>query len=136
MKIIYITIGILSLALGITGIFMPILPTTPFLLLASYCFTKGSQKFHNWFIRTGIYKKHLEPFERKRSMTLGIKIKLLVFSSTMMMIPFFTLKNTHIKIFLVLIIIFKYYFFIFKIKTVKSDRKCKVPEEDSINKNM
>ena len=79
MKIIYIIIGVLSLGLGIIGIFVIALPTTPFLLLASYCFARGSQRFHNWFIRTGIYKKHLETFDRERSMTLSTKIKLLVF---------------------------------------------------------
>lgn len=136
MKIIYIIIGVLSLGLGIIGIFVIALPTTPFLLLASYCFARGSQRFHNWFIRTGIYKKHLETFDRERSMTLSTKIKLLVFSSAMMMIPLFILKNIYVKVFLVLIIIFKYYFFIFKIRTLKSNKKHEVSEKDSVNRNF
>lgn len=135
MKIIYIIIGTLSLGLGIVGIFIPALPTTPFLLLASYCLARGSQRFHDWFVSTEIYKKHLETFEKERSMTLGTKIKLLVFSSAMMMIPLFTLKNMYVKIFLVLIIIFKYYFFIFKIKTIKSNEKYSISEDDSIKRD-
>jgi uncharacterized membrane protein YbaN (DUF454 family) len=49
-RIIYIAVGIISLSLGIIGIIMPILPTTPFLLLTAYCFYRGSPRFHNWLV--------------------------------------------------------------------------------------
>ncbi len=121
MKIIYITIGFISLGLGFVGVFLPVLPTVPFLLLSSFCFTKGSKKFHCWFTKTGIYKNHIESFEKEKSMTMATKVKLLLFSSTMIAIPIFTIKNTHVRIFLVLLVIFKYYFFIFRIKTIKNE---------------
>ncbi len=42
--------GFLSLAAGIVGIVLPLLPTTPFLLLAAYCFARGSQRLHDWLV--------------------------------------------------------------------------------------
>lgn len=72
-KYIYITVGLISVVLGAIGVVFPILPTTPFLLLASYCFAKGSDRFNTWFIGTKLYKKHLESFVKERSMTLKEK---------------------------------------------------------------
>lgn len=42
--------GLIALALGILGIFLPLLPTTPFVLLAAFCFSKGSQRLHDWLL--------------------------------------------------------------------------------------
>ncbi len=42
--------GTISLALGLLGIALPLLPTTPFLLLAAFCFSRGSRKLHNWLM--------------------------------------------------------------------------------------
>lgn len=45
-----LVIGVLSLVLGIIGIFVPLLPTTPFLLLSAYCFSRGSRRLHDWLV--------------------------------------------------------------------------------------
>ena len=49
-KYIYLAIGTLSLILGIIGAFLPLLPTTVFLLISAYCYERGSERFHNWLI--------------------------------------------------------------------------------------
>lgn len=122
MKIIYVILGFVSMGLGIVGSFLPGLPTVPFLLLASFCFARGSERFHGWFTQTKIYKNYLEDFEKNRSMTLKTKIGLLCLSSTMIAFPIFFVKNNYLRLALILAVIFKYYYFIFCIKTSKLDK--------------
>lgn len=119
MKIIYVILGFVSMGLGIAGSFLPGLPTVPFLLLASFCFARGSERFHGWFTQTKIYKNYLEDFEKNKSMTLKTKIGLLCLSSTMIVFPIFFIKNNYLRLALILAVIFKYYYFIFCIKTSK-----------------
>ena len=118
-KIIFVIVGVISLLLGIMGTVLPILPTVPFLLLASYCFARGSNKFEVWFKSSKIYKKYLENFILNKSMTLKQKIYISTFADIMIAFPLVILNNLYIKLFLIIVIIFKYYYFIFKIKTIK-----------------
>ncbi len=118
-KIIFVIVGVISLLLGIIGTVLPILPTVPFLLLASYCFARGSNKFEVWFKSSKIYKKYLENFILNKSMTLKQKIYISTFADIMIAFPLVILNNLYIKLFLIIVIIFKYYYFIFKIKTIK-----------------
>ena len=99
MKILYLILGFISLILGLIGIIMPVLPTTPFLLLTLYCFSKGSEKWKNWFISTKIYKNHLENFVEKKAITLKQKISILLMADLMLMFPFvFSPSNSINKI--------------------------------------
>ena len=61
-KAFFVVLGCLSLGLGAVGAVLPILPTVPFLMLAAFCFAKSSEKLHNWFVSTKLYKKNLESF--------------------------------------------------------------------------
>lgn len=106
------------LAIGTIGIVLPILPTTPFLLVSSVCFAKGSNKFHNWFVNTKIYKNNLEDFVKNREMKLKTKVYLMLLSSTMIIISIFMVDIIYLKLMLFCIDLFKYYYFIFKIKTI------------------
>ncbi|MBU5316179.1 YbaN family protein [Clostridium bornimense] len=117
-KVLYVTVGFIAFALGAIGVVLPVLPTTPFLLLASVCFAKGSDRFNNWFVSTKIYKKHLESFVQERAMTLKQKIVILAFADTMIAIPFIMVDNLMMRITLILVVSFKLYYFIFKIRTI------------------
>lgn len=118
MKIIYLIIGFISLILGAIGVVLPILPTTPFLLLSAFCFAKSSQKVHDWFLSTKLYQNHLDSFVKERSMTLKTKITILAFASFMLAFPLIFSKNIYLRIFIICLYIIKYYYFIFRIETI------------------
>lgn len=117
-KLLYIIIGFIAIGLGVLGLILPVLPTTPLLLLASYCFVKGSERFEHWFKGTSLYKRHLETFVKERSMTLKQKLTILLFADVMIAIPFFILDSFMVRVMLAAVIFYKYYYFIYKIKTV------------------
>jgi len=73
----YIVLGLFAFTLGAVGIVMPFLPTTPFVLLAAFCFGKSSSRLHGWFISTQLYRKNLESFVQQRGMTWKTKLALL-----------------------------------------------------------
>ncbi|WP_308780610.1 YbaN family protein [uncultured Clostridium sp.] len=122
-KYFYITVGLISVVLGTIGVILPILPTTPFLLLASFCFARGSDRFNNWFVSTKLYKKHLDSFVRERSMTLKDKICILAFADFMLMFPLILIDSIFMKAVIVVVILFKFYYFIFRIKTITKEEK-------------
>ena len=65
-RIVFIIVGCICLILGTVGVFVPILPTTPFYLLTAYCFARSSKKLDEWFKGTKLYKKHLESYVKKK----------------------------------------------------------------------
>ncbi len=119
-KLLWLMIGIVSMVLGAIGVVLPVLPTTPFLLLASFCFAKGSDRFHKWFIGTKLYKKHLESFVTSRSMTLKTKLCILLSASAMLILAMLAMSNIYGRVFIVFLIIFKYIYFFTRIETVKA----------------
>ena len=131
-KYIYITVGLISVVLGAIGVIFPILPTTPFLLLASYCFAKGSDRFNNWFINTKLYKNHLDSFVKERAMTLKEKICILAFADFMLAFPLIILDSLFMKIFIVVLILFKFYYFIFRIKTITKEEKALMKAKEQV----
>lgn len=120
-RLMYVIAGFISLGIGIIGIVLPIIPTTPLLLLASYCFMKGSEKFERWFKGTKLYKKHLEEFVRKGGMTLKQKLTILLLADCMIAIPFIMIDSWPLRGVLAAAIAYKYYYFFAKIKTIPSN---------------
>ena len=70
----FIIIGSLSLILGITGIFLPVLPTTPFLLLSAALFARSSDRLYLWLINHKIFGEYIRNFREDKAITLQVKI--------------------------------------------------------------
>lgn len=111
-------IGIISLILGIIGIFLPVLPTTPFILLSSICFSKSSERLHNYIINNRIFGKYIRDYQEKKGITLKNKIITILFLITGLTISFFKTNSPHMKIFLVIVLI-GVSIHIMKLKTLK-----------------
>ncbi len=119
LKELYITLGFIFFGLGAIGALIPVLPTTPFLLLASACFARGSERFEKWFTSTKLYSKYLESYYENRAMTRKTKATLLTFATTMMLLSLIAMPNIYGKIFMGGMIVFLYYYFFFRIKTIR-----------------
>lgn len=75
MRVLYIFLDLLFLALGTVGIILPLLPTVPFYLLAAFFLSKGSKRLDAWFKGTGFYAAHVRPLQEGRGMALRAKIQ-------------------------------------------------------------
>jgi uncharacterized membrane protein YbaN (DUF454 family) len=66
--------GTVSVGLGILGIFLPVLPTTPFLLLAAYCYARGSAHFYHWLIYRSWFGSYIRNYQEGRGIPLWQKL--------------------------------------------------------------
>ena len=117
-KVLLITLGIISLVLGIIGIFLPLLPTTPLLLLTSYCFLKGSDRLNEKFMQTKIYTKYVKKFQEQGGMTLKAKLTLTIPVSLLLLFMFIKIDSSIMRIIIVLMWLVKVIVFT-KMKTIK-----------------
>jgi uncharacterized protein len=120
MKYIYIIVGSISLGIGALGVVIPLLPTTPFLLITAYCYARGSERFSNWFISTKLYEIYLSDFVKNRSMTLKRKWTLMIFVDIMVLVPFILTDSWWVRGLILILVACKYYYFFTKVKTTPS----------------
>ena len=73
-----ITVGIISVGLGLLGVFIPVLPTTPFLLLAAGCFMRSSQRLYDWLIHHKWFGGYIRNYREYRAIPLRAKVVTLV----------------------------------------------------------
>lgn len=92
-RALWLALGCLCLALGTIGIVLPILPTTPLYLATLFCFAKGSQRLHSWFLGTKLYKKHLESYVKKEGMLMKTKLSIIGSVTLIMGIAFVLMAN-------------------------------------------
>lgn len=119
-KLIYIIIGCIGLGLGALGAVLPLLPSFPFLLLAAFCFGKSSERLHNWFIGTRLYKNNLESYVKGRGMTWKTKIRIMVIVTVVMSVGFIMMSAVPVgRIVLAAVWVFHIIYFVFRVKTIK-----------------
>jgi len=72
-RLAFLTLGTLFVALGIAGIFLPVLPTTPFMLLAATCYARASTRFYNWLLNNRMFGPTILEWRRYRSIPYRVK---------------------------------------------------------------
>lgn len=70
----FLVSGCIALSLGIIGIFLPLLPTTPFVILAAYCFSKGSKSLHQWLLNDRLFGSIIKNWEQHGVIRPHVKI--------------------------------------------------------------
>lgn len=93
-QIVWICVGLLTVVLGTLGIFLPILPTVPLYLLASFSFLSSSQKLYDLFCASRLYKKNLLPYLEAGGLPRRIKLPLILFVSLQIGIAAFLLRGS------------------------------------------
>ena len=73
-KAVLVAAGSLSLALAVLGLFLPLLPTTPFLLLASACYVRSSERLHRWLMGNRVLGAYIRNFRERRGIRLRAKV--------------------------------------------------------------
>jgi uncharacterized membrane protein YbaN (DUF454 family) len=127
-KIIFIVVGCICLALGTVGVFLPILPTTPFYLITLYCFARSSKRLEDWFKGTKLYKKHLESFVEKRGMLPQTKASILITVTLLMGLGIFFMARKGIWVpCIILGVVWAVHliYFLFFVKTIKPEEGVK-----------
>ena len=102
-KKLYIAFGFLAVALAIIGVFIPGLPTVPFLLVALFCFERSSKKYHDMIMNNKYFGPVLQDYYSGKGLTLSVKIKAILFLSCGMIFSIYKIQNLHARIALAIV---------------------------------
>jgi uncharacterized protein len=98
--------GVVLVGIGILGMFLPLLPTTIFFILAAWCFARSSEKFHVWMHTNRLFGKYLSNYRSGSGMTLKSKIFSIVFLwAGILVSALFLTQNLYVRILLLIIAI-------------------------------
>ena len=97
-KKLYIAFGFLVVALAIIGVFIPSLPTVPFLLVALFCFERSSKKYHDMIMNNKYFGPVLQDYYSGKGLTSSVKIKAISFLSCGMAFSIYKIQNLHARI--------------------------------------
>ncbi len=131
-RLFFLILGCISLEIGCIGIALPILPTVPFFLLTVFCFANSSQKLHDWFVGTKLYKKNLESFVKKKSMTVRTKVGIILPVTLVMGFGFFMMWRKALTVPCVILTVVwacHMVYFLFGVKTIRGEE----PDGTKIN---
>lgn len=105
-RLLFVTLGTIFLVVGIVGILVPVLPTTPFLLLAASFYARGSKKFHNWLVNNRILGAYLKHYVNGKGMPLRVKLfTILLLWTAISFTVVFVIDELVVRIILILVAI-------------------------------
>ncbi|MGL4308935.1 MAG: YbaN family protein [Paracoccaceae bacterium] len=73
MRMIWAALGLIALAAGMVGLFLPVIPTVPFLILAAFCFARGSERLHRWLLAHPVFGPPIQDWQESGAVSRRIK---------------------------------------------------------------
>lgn len=117
----YIITGCISLGLGFLGIFVPGMPTTPFLLLAAFLFARGSARMHRWLLNNRFVGSYITEWNKSKGLSRRTKIKSVTLMAIVLLISLlFMTKTIALKIIIIALGLIGIFFMGFIIPTTKN----------------
>ena len=118
-KVIYFIVGGISLVAGILGVFLPVIPTTPFILLSAWCFFRSSQRLYQWVISNKRFGPTIKNFHGGKGITKNLKIRAIVMMWLAITLSvYFYISNTYL-IALLYIIAIVVSIYLYRLPTMK-----------------
>lgn len=107
--------------LGVIGVFVPVLPTTPLILLATFLFAHSSPRLHGWIQSTKVYKTYVVPFKDAGGIDLGTKVRIIIISYAVMGLSAYFVPRWYVWLILVCVAIFLLYLMFIRIPTISKE---------------
>jgi uncharacterized membrane protein YbaN (DUF454 family) len=103
-RILLIVLGSFFVAIGLIGIFLPVLPTTPFLLLAAWCYARSSARYYKWLTSNKWFGEYIRNYQEGKGIPMKIKIFAISFLwITILISVYFFIGNIYVRLILILI---------------------------------
>ncbi|EMH4164076.1 DUF454 family protein [Pluralibacter gergoviae] len=121
-RTILLIIGWLAIALGTLGVFLPLLPTTPFILLAAWCFSRSSPRFHHWLLHRSWFGPYLRHWQQHKAMPPGAKSRAIAVIIVTFAVSLWLVDITWVRI-LLLAMLACLLFFMWRIPVVDAEQQ-------------
>ncbi|MEG2628051.1 MAG: DUF454 family protein [Raoultibacter sp.] len=121
-RILFQTLAWIAFAIGVVGVFVPVLPTTPLLLLATFLFAKSSPRCHAWILSTKVYRRYVLPFKEAGGIPASTKVRILTLSFVVMGISAYLVQRWYIWLVLGLVATWLVYLMCLRIPTTSLEQ--------------
>ncbi|MEF9924994.1 MAG: YbaN family protein [Raoultibacter sp.] len=121
-RILFQTLAWIAFAIGVVGVFVPVLPTTPLLLLATFLFAKSSPRCHAWILSTKVYRRYVLPFKEAGGIPASTKVRILTVSFVVMGISAYLVPRWYIWLVLGLVAAWLVYLMCLRIPTTSLEQ--------------
>jgi len=117
-KALYFCAAWVCLVLGLIGIPVPVLPTTPFILLSAFLFAQSSERYHTWLKTTKVYKAYVLSYKERGGITLKRKLQIIGITYVFMGLSGFLVQKVYVWIILVVCAACQFYALMLRIPTI------------------
>ncbi|MEG1517257.1 MAG: DUF454 family protein [Raoultibacter sp.] len=121
-RILFQILAWIAFAIGVVGVFVPVLPTTPLLLLATFLFAQSSPRCHAWILSTKVYRRYVLPFKEAGGIPASTKVRILTLSFVVMGISAYLVQRWYIWLVLGLVAAWLVYLMCLRIPTTSLEQ--------------